>query len=65
MNSTYTGSSADNVNVSYTVINENEYPNYDITIIGSPKGTVTQKTATVEIINQPKFVTDTTKTTTW
>lgn len=58
--STYTGSSADK-NVSYTVINEDEYPNYDITIIGSPKGTVTQKTATVEIINQPKFVTDTTR----
>ena len=52
---------AENVNVSYTVTNENEYPNYDITIIGSPKGTVTQKTATVEIINQPKFVTDTTR----
>lgn len=48
---------AENVNVSYTVTNENDYPNYDITIIGSPKGTVTQKTATVEIINQPQFVT--------
>ena len=47
---------AENVNVSYTVTNENDYPNYDITIIGSPKGTVTQKTATVEIINQPQFV---------
>ena len=58
--STYTGNSADK-NVSYTVTNENDYPNYDITIIGSPKGTVTQKTATVEIINQPKFVTDTTR----
>lgn len=58
--STYTDGSADK-NVSYTVINEDEYPNYDITIIGSPKGTVTQKTATVEIINQPKFVTDTTR----
>lgn len=50
---------AENVNVSYTVTNENDYPNYDITIIGSPKGTVTQKTATVEIINQPQFVTAT------
>ena len=59
-NSTYTGSSADK-NVSYTVTNADEYPNYDITISGSPKGTVTQKTATVEIINQPKFVTDTTR----
>lgn len=58
--STYTDGSADK-NVSYTVINEDEYPNYDITIIGSPKGIVTQKTATVEIINQPKFVTDTTR----
>lgn len=56
--STWTGSSADK-NVSYTVTNENDYPNYDITIIGSPKGTVTQKTATVEIINQPQFVTAT------
>ena len=56
--STYTGSSADK-NVSYTVTNENDYPNYDITISGSPKGTVTQKTATVEIINQPQFVTAT------
>ena len=59
-NSTYTGGSADK-NVSYTVTNADEYPNYDITISGSPKGTVTQKTATVEIINQPKFVTDTTR----
>ena len=56
--STYTDGSADK-NVSYTVTNENDYPNYDITIIGSPKGTVTQKTATVEIINQPQFVTAT------
>ncbi len=56
--STHTGSSADK-NVSYTVTNENDYPNYDITISGSPKGTVTQKTATVEIINQPQFVTAT------
>lgn len=56
--STYTDGSADK-NVSYTVTNENDYPNYDITIIGSPKGTVIQKTATVEIINQPQFVTAT------
>lgn len=42
-NSTYTGGSADK-NVSYTVTNADEYPNYDITISGSPKGTVTQKT---------------------
>lgn len=57
-NSTYTGGSADK-DITYTVTNENDYPNYDITIIGSPKGTVTQKTATVEIINQPQFVTAT------
>lgn len=56
--STYTDGSADK-NVSYTVTNADEYPNYDITISGSPKGTVTQKTATVEIINQPQFVTAT------
>lgn len=59
-NSTYTDGSADK-DITYTVTNENDYPNYDITIIGSPKGTVTKKTATVEIINQPKFVTDTTR----
>lgn len=56
--STYTDGSADK-NVSYTVTNENDYPNYDITISNSPKGTVTKKTATVEIINQPQFVTAT------
>ena len=56
--STYTDGSADK-NVSYTVTNADEYPNYDITISGSPKGTVTQKTATVEINNQPQFVTAT------
>ena len=57
--STYTGNSADK-NVSYTVTNKNDYPNYDIKIDdGSPKGTVTRKTATVEIINQPQFVTAT------
>lgn len=56
--STYTNGSADK-DITYTVTNKNDYPNYDITISGSPKGTVTQKTATVEIINQPKFVTAT------
>ena len=54
--SNYTGGTADK-NVTYSVTNEDAYPNYDITVTGSPKGSVTQKTATVEIINQPNFVT--------
>lgn len=47
----------ENVNVTYSVTNEDAYPNYDITVTGSPKGSVTQKTAEVEIDHQPNFVT--------
>lgn len=47
--------------VDYTT-NPTELDNYYIEWNGKDtKGTVTQKTATVEIINQPKFVTDTTR----
>ena len=58
--SVYTDGSEDK-NVTYSVTNEDAYPNYDITVTGSPKGSVTQKTAEVEIVHQPKFVTDTTR----
>ena len=54
--SNYTGGTADK-NVTYSVTNEDAYPNYDITVTGSPKGSVTQKTAEVEIDHQPNFVT--------
>ena len=40
--SNYTGGTADK-NVTYSVTNEDAYPNYDITVTGSPKGSVTQE----------------------